>query len=61
MTQEQQIAELQRQLNWLTAQVTYLFNRNQIPFVSLDQKTINDGRTETGMGAIVSPDKSSYI
>lgn len=61
MTLEQQVAEQQRQLNWLTAQVAYLFNRNQIPFVPMDAKTISDGRTETGMGAIVSPDKSSFI
>lgn len=58
---EQQVAALQGQLTWLTAQVSHLYGRMQMSFVPVQTPRPGDGRTETGMGAILSPDKTSYL
>jgi hypothetical protein len=60
-TLEQQVEQMQRQVTWLTAQVMSLYNRMQMPFVEMGTGPASDGRTETGMGAIVSPDKTSFL
>jgi hypothetical protein len=60
-TLEQQVASLQGQLTWLTAQVSHLYGRMQMNFVPVPTAQAGDGRTENGMGAIVSPDKTSYL
>jgi uncharacterized coiled-coil protein SlyX len=60
-TLEQQVASLQGQLTWLTAQVAHLYGRMQMNFVPVQAAKPSDGRTESGMGAIVSPDKTSYL
>lgn len=59
LTTEQRLDSIAAQLTWLTAQVSHLYNRLQMPFVPVHQQT--DGRTETGQGVIVSPDKSNYV
>lgn len=60
-TPEQQIEQLQRQVTWLTAQVMNLYSRMQMPYVTLGDQPGSDGRRETGMGPIVSADKTSYL
>jgi hypothetical protein len=60
-TLEQQVVALQAQLTWLTAQVSHLYGRMQMNFVPVQVAKPGDGRTESGMGAIISPDKTSYL
>lgn len=56
------VEKQQEQINFLLMQVQYLFNRLQLAPLDIKQVTgSNDRRTETGMGAIVTPEKSSYL
>lgn len=59
-TQEPTIKQLQEQVQWLTAQVVNLYARMQMPYAQLTTTATNQ-RTETGMGPIVSPEKTSFL
>lgn len=58
--QEPTIQQLQEQVRWLTVQMINLYTRMQLPYAQLTN-TADNRRTETGMGPIVSPDKSSFL
>lgn len=58
---QEQVAKLTEQLNWLNAQVTNLYTRMQMPFVSVNQVAAQHARTETGMGPITSADRTSFL
>lgn len=55
------VARQQEQINFLLVQTQNLYQRLQLPPVPMNMQGQQELRTETGMGAIVSPDKSSYL
>jgi dTDP-4-dehydrorhamnose reductase len=61
MTDQQRIAQLENQVSWLMVNIQMLCQRIGVAPVTLSTLKVHDGRTETGMGPIVSPDKSSFV
>lgn len=58
---EATIGKQQEVVNFLSLQLRHLFYRFQMAPVDPQQMVATDGRTETGLGAIVSADKTSYL
>lgn len=58
---QQEVLRLNQTVAELTSQLHYLYYRLQIPTNQYRSMVPNDGRTETGMGPILSPDKSSFV
>ena len=67
-TLEQQVADLTSTvkaqaltINFLSVQVQNLYLRLQLPAVDMTAIGGVNPRTETGMGAFISPDKTPYL
>lgn len=61
MTDQEKIAQLEQQVSWLMVNVQMLCQRIGVTPVTLQNLKAHDGRSEIGMGPIVSPNKSDFV
>ncbi len=61
MTEQEKVAQLEQQVSWLMVNIQMLCQRIGVQPVTLQNLKAHDGRSETGMGPIVSPDKSNFV
>lgn len=60
-TLTEQVGKLTTQAGWMLLQVSNLYQRMQLPYVPATGSGPTNPRTETGMGAILSPDNSPFV